>query len=88
MLDEATSNLDVESEALVLEALKDVCKNKTTIAVAHRIKTVEEADQIIVLDKGNVVGIGTHQELMKSSSLYKKIVECEFIEGGEGDEEN
>ena len=80
LLDEATSNLDAKSEQIILDALEKLCIGKTTIAVAHRIKTVEKADQIIVLDKGVVSAVGSHDVLLEISPLYKKIVESEFIE--------
>ena len=73
LLDEATSNLDNESEHVVQEALTRLMKNRTTILIAHRLSTVMHADQIAVLENGNVTGIGTHQELINSHTYYKKL---------------
>lgn len=79
LLDEATSNLDAASEHIVMESLAKLCKGRTSIAVAHRLKTVENADQIVVLDKGEVINCGTHEQLMISCPTYRKIVEAELI---------
>ncbi len=78
LLDEATSALDAESEALIQEALEQVTKNRTTLVIAHRLATVRNADRIIVLDKGKVVGIGTHAQLLKKSPLYAKLAKLQF----------
>lgn len=74
IFDEATSSLDAENEKYVMEAINDVSKGKTTIIIAHRLSTVRNADKIIVMDKGRVVGEGTHEELMQSSSVYQNLV--------------
>ena len=73
LLDEATSSLDAETEKEINISLQKLTKNKTTITVAHKLSTVVKADQIILFDKGKVVGSGTHLELIKKSSLYKKL---------------
>ena len=70
ILDEATSNLDTESEELVKEALDRLMKDKTTFVIAHRLSTVVEADKIVVLEKGEIVEIGTHQELINNEEQY------------------
>jgi subfamily B ATP-binding cassette protein MsbA len=70
LLDEATSALDSESERLVQEALEQLMKGRTTFVVAHRLTTVQRADRIIVLNKGRVAEIGTHQQLMDQKGLY------------------
>lgn len=74
IFDEATSSLDTENEAKVMEAINDVSKGKTTIIIAHRLSTVRNADKIIVMDKGKVVGEGTHDELMQSNEMYQNLV--------------
>jgi ABC-type multidrug transport system fused ATPase/permease subunit len=74
IFDEATSSLDSENEAKVMEAINDVSKGKTTIIIAHRLSTIRDADKIIVMDKGRVVGEGTHDELMLSSPEYQNLV--------------
>ncbi|WP_459129254.1 ABC transporter ATP-binding protein [Guggenheimella bovis] len=78
LLDEATSNLDAESEYLIMNSLSELCKGRTTIAVAHRMRTIENADQIVVLDMGQIKDIGTHEELKERSPFYKRLLECEF----------
>ncbi|WP_226528663.1 ABC transporter ATP-binding protein [Metabacillus niabensis] len=73
LLDEATSNLDSASELLVQKALQHLMKGRTTLVIAHRLSTVVDADQIVVLDGGNITGIGTHQQLVKHHDLYQKL---------------
>jgi subfamily B ATP-binding cassette protein MsbA len=74
LLDEATSALDTESEKLVQDALNNLMKNRTSLIIAHRLSTIQNADKIIVLDKGRVVQEGTHQELATAPGLYKKLI--------------
>lgn len=74
IFDEATSSLDSENEKYVMEAINDVSQGKTTIIIAHRLSTVRNADKIIVMDKGRVVGEGTHNELMQTSPAYQNLV--------------
>lgn len=74
IFDEATSALDSENEKYVMEAINDVSKEKTTIIIAHRLSTVRNVDKIIVMDRGEVVAEGTHDELMKSSPVYQNLV--------------
>lgn len=75
LLDEATSNLDSASEELVQKALQHLMKGRTTLVIAHRLSTVVDADQIIVLEQGEITGVGTHQELLQSHGLYQKLAE-------------
>ncbi len=73
LLDEATSSLDAESEEKVQNAIFNLTKNRTTIVIAHRLSTIKKADQIIVMEKGNVVETGTHDELLNDSKVYKNL---------------
>ena len=82
LLDEATSALDAESEALIQEALDEVSKGRTSLVIAHRLATVRNADKIIVVDKGRIVGEGTHAQLLKQSPLYAKLARLQFSDGG------
>ena len=79
ILDEATSNLDAESEALVQDALGRLMRGRTTLVVAHRLSTVRDADRIVVLDAGKIVEEGTHSELLLKAGAYKKLVEHQVI---------
>ena len=74
IFDEATASLDTENEAKVMEAIDDVSQGKTTIIIAHRLSTVLNADKIIVMNKGEIVGEGTHEELMHSNQFYKSLI--------------
>ena len=74
ILDEATANVDPENEALLQEAIAELTHGKTIIMIAHRLKTVQSADQILVLDQGKIVQRGTHPELMRAGGLYADFV--------------
>lgn len=78
LLDEATSSLDNESEHLVQEALINLMKNRTTIIIAHRLSTIRVANRIAVLDKGEIIELGSHNELMAQQGLYAKLYEMQF----------
>jgi len=78
LLDEATSSLDVETASKVQEALDVLMAGRTTIVVAHNLSTVQNAEQIIVIDQGKVNGLGTHKELIKDNDLYRNLVEIQF----------
>ncbi len=81
LLDEATSALDAESEHKVQLALNTLMKNRTTVIIAHRLATILHVDKIAVLDQGRVVATGTHQELIESNELYKRLAELQFKVG-------
>ncbi|HZH58729.1 MAG TPA: ATP-binding cassette domain-containing protein, partial [Metabacillus sp.] len=70
ILDEATANIDTDTEAVVQQTLKRISKNRTTIIIAHRLSTIQHADKIIVLSKGKIIEMGTHQELLREQKTY------------------
>ena len=76
ILDEATAYADAENEAKVQAAFAKLAQNKTVLMIAHRMKTVERADQILVMDKGKLVGTGTHEELLTGCETYKRLVDA------------
>jgi subfamily B ATP-binding cassette protein MsbA len=78
ILDEATSNLDAESEILVQEAIERLMQNRTVFVIAHRLSTIRNADRIIVIDNGRIVQEGKHEELIHQDGLYKKLYEMQF----------
>lgn len=80
ILDEATSALDSESEQLVQEALDNLMKGRTSFVIAHRLSTVRKADQILVLQKGEVIESGTHEELLTKGGQYNRLVELQNLE--------
>ena len=80
ILDEATSSLDSESERLVQDALETLMQGRTTFVIAHRLSTVRRADRIIVLESGQLIEEGTHEELMTGGGLYKRLYEIQFRE--------
>ncbi|MNY72150.1 putative multidrug export ATP-binding/permease protein [compost metagenome] len=73
MLDEATASIDSETEAVIQEALARLSANRTTLVVAHRLSTIQHADRIVVLHKGEVREAGTHAELLLREGLYHKL---------------
>lgn len=74
ILDEATASLDIETESVIQEALARVTENRTTIAIAHRLSTLRNADRLFVLEKGEIVEIGTHTELMEKQGIYYGLI--------------
>ncbi|MBI3355084.1 MAG: lipid A export permease/ATP-binding protein MsbA [Nitrospirae bacterium] len=78
ILDEATSSLDTESEFMVQKALENLMKNRTTFVIAHRLSTIQHADRIAVVDEGKIKEIGRHDELLRSSGLYKRLYKMQF----------
>jgi ABC-type multidrug transport system fused ATPase/permease subunit len=79
LLDESTSSLDGLNEQLLREAIDAVAENRTLIVIAHRLSTVVDSDQIVVLDHGRVVGVGTHSELVKSTPLYRELAKHQLL---------
>jgi ATP-binding cassette, subfamily B, bacterial MsbA len=79
LLDEATSSLDSESEAIIQKAIENLTKNKTTIIIAHRLSTIMNCDKILVFDSGQIVDEGSHEFLVKNSSIYKNLYEKQII---------
>ena len=79
LLDESTSSLDGLNEQMLREAIDAVAQNRTLIVIAHRLSTVVDSDQIVVLDHGRVVGVGTHSELVKSTPLYKDLAKHQLL---------
>ncbi|MDR9401055.1 MAG: ABC transporter ATP-binding protein [Psychroflexus sp.] len=80
VLDEATSSLDTESERLVQEALERIMNQKTSLVIAHRLSTIKNADEILVLDNGEIKERGSHQQLLNKDHIYKKLVEMQSFE--------
>ncbi|MBI4992004.1 MAG: ABC transporter ATP-binding protein [Candidatus Harrisonbacteria bacterium] len=79
ILDEATSSLDSENESLIREAIGKASQGKTTIIIAHRLSTIRDADKILVLDKGSLVGQGKHQELLESCETYRNLITHQIV---------
>lgn len=80
ILDEATSNVDTESEIMIQKAIKELLKNRTSIVIAHRLSTIQNADKIIVLHHGEIRETGTHQELLAKGGIYYKLYQLQYRE--------
>ena len=77
VLDEATSALDTESEKLVQQALNNLMKNRTSLIIAHRLSTIQHADEILVMQDGEIIERGTHDSLLKENGTYTKLIEMQ-----------
>ena len=82
IFDEATANVDPENEDKLQKAMEELMRNKTIIMIAHRLKTVEHADQILVLDQGRIVQSGTHRELARRPGLYRDFLDARRMAAG------
>lgn len=82
VLDEATANIDTETESLITHALESLMEGRTTIMVAHRLSTIQHADKIMVMHKGRIRESGSHQELLAKDGLYKRLYELQLVEVG------
>ena len=78
VLDEATASIDTETETIIQNALKIIMKGRTSILIAHRLKTIQEADRILVLKNGRVKEIGTHDQLMANKDVYYTLSQLQF----------
>lgn len=81
VLDEATANIDTETEVMITEALEKLMEGRTTIMVAHRLSTIQHADKIIVMHHGQIEECGTHQELLAQDGIYRKLYELQLADG-------
>lgn len=79
VLDEATSSVDTETENMIQEAIEQITKGRTSIIIAHRLATVQHADVIMVMEKGKIIEMGNHQELLRKDGAYKKLYDLQFV---------
>ena len=80
ILDEATSSVDTRTEVLIQKGMDELMKGRTSFVIAHRLSTIRDADNIIVMDHGDIVEVGSHNELMKRNGFYTKLYNAQFEE--------
>ena len=80
VLDEATSSVDTETEELIQEAIQTLLSGRTSIVIAHRLSTIQNADKILVLDKGEIKESGTHEELLDLNGMYTQLYQMQYKE--------
>ena len=85
ILDDSTSAVDTKTDALIRKAFREEIPNTTKIIIAQRVSSIEDADQIIVLDDGKIMGVGTSEELLKTNDIYREVYESQ-VKGGGDDE--
>jgi ATP-binding cassette subfamily B multidrug efflux pump len=78
ILDEATSSVDPETESLIRDALQRLLENRTSLVIAHRLSTIQNASKIVVMHKGHVREVGTHQQLLQKRGIYYKLYELQY----------
>ena len=86
ILDDSTSAVDTHTDAMIRKAFREEIPNTTKIIIAQRVSSVQESDKIIVLNDGQIDGIGTHEELLKSNAIYREVYESQQ-KGGDADEQ-
>ena len=82
ILDEATASVDVDNESYIQEAISELVKNKTLLVIAHRLNTIRDADNIVVIKEGNIAEQGTHNELIALNGIYKNMIELQNKNNG------
>ena len=86
ILDDSTSAVDTKTDSLIRKAFREEIPNTTKIIIAQRISSVEDADKILVMQNGKIVGMGTHEELLKSNDIYREVYESQTKGGDDNNE--